>query len=105
MKKTFSNNSSLVRFLMSEVMRATDFFDQGFICWDFVVESEKISDWVTSDDPRHNYPFYVCIRRYGVESGPKNYVEYRLGTFKDLINVYVIRKCEDGYEVEVRERI
>lgn len=100
------NRTKLLRYITSEVMAYEELEVTNCILWDFMVDVKNLLNWTMDGRAQAQEPFYIAIRKHGVEAGYKDYVDERcaaLGTPICTIEIKKIKEPSIYCEYEVRQ--
>lgn len=90
------NRNEMLRYIAETVLTYEKLEITSHILWDYMCDSQKLLDWLV--DGRATEPFFIAIRKMGVESGNKDYVHERLQSLGSPIHVIKISKAQDYSE-------
>lgn len=94
--------TELIQYIAETVLSYEKLEVTSHILWDFMCDSNKILQWIIDD--RNKDVFYIAIRKLGLETGSKEYVDERCAALGKPIHTIEIHKIQDRYaDFEIRE--
>ena len=98
--------TKLLRYVTSDVMTYAELEVTNCILGDVMVDVKKLLNWLIDGRAQAQEPFYIAIRKHGIEAGYKDYVDERCAALGKPICTIEISKMKEpsGYcEYEVRQ--
>ena len=93
--------TELIQYIAETVLSYENLEVTSNILWDFMCDSNKIIQWTYNGNKD---VFYIAIRKLGLETGSKEYVDERCAALGKPIHTIEIHKIQDRYaDFEIRE--